>query len=527
MPKPASLLLRLSFLPAIALALASAGPAAATSALDRPLEPVVISASLEPRLGGQPPAAVVAFRYKTDWQQVPVQVDERAVVNYGDIYNVGGGGGDSGAAGQAYPKPTTFSELVYTDTGTFTGGDPNPYLDADDEIAFMARDAGGLAPEASEPAGVLPNTGVRLTITDSLDAGATGYVYLFVSDGSLVPGAGQQYVSYDFNLLSGPYLTTYNTLDGPNPENSTAGSPYYTSHFSDRPINDQLMVTVGGSTGVDILDRHRALFAPGVCSRSEDTFANGEGAFIANKSGPVRVIRSYVGANSGPLTQRDEIFYERRQETRTFLRVHAIPSVMDFYDYSLAASGMTYYNNANTGGVTIDGAPDAVTGAPLSWEMVTGLQGTVIQAESLATNLALTPASYYQDDSTPPDPQCTGDASTYGASGSYINQAIACTDPALGCSNYLRHTRVLYYEQPNRTVAQALTLVAQANAPLNVVATLLGPVGGFASQPDLRDPLPGRASSGSGGPLTAVGLALAAVALVMAGLMLGARRRTR
>ncbi len=51
----------------------------------------------------------------------------------------------------------------------------------------------------------------------------------------------------------------------------------------------------------DILDRHKALFSPAT-ARSEDTFANGVapfpvGVFIANKSGPVRAIRSYLGAS--------------------------------------------------------------------------------------------------------------------------------------------------------------------------------------------------------------------------------------
>ena len=88
---------------------------------------------------------------------------------------------------------------------------------------------------------------------------------------------------------------------------------------------------------MDILDRAKATLGPGVCGRSEDTFDDAEGAFIANKSGPVRAIRSYIGANSGPLTQREHIFYEQREDVRTFLRVHAVPGPWDFFDYSSAA----------------------------------------------------------------------------------------------------------------------------------------------------------------------------------------------
>ena len=251
----------------------------------------------------------------------------------------------------------------------------------------MAKDAGGVPPSFSEPAGVIANTGVEVEISDPLNGSQTGYVYLFRQDGSLSPGAGQQYVTYTFDLLSGPYMTTYNNQHGPNPENSVVTTPYYSHHFSDRWISDEIHIMTGGATGVDILDLHKALFAPGNCSRSENTFSYGEGAFIVNKSGPVRAIRSYVGANSGPLTQRDHLFYEGRQDIRTFLRVHSIAGIMDFFDYSPSASGMTYYNNLNTSGVTIDGNPDSVALGTLQWEMVTGAQGSLVLASSVATNI--------------------------------------------------------------------------------------------------------------------------------------------
>jgi hypothetical protein len=76
----------------------------------------------------------------------------------------------------------------------------------------------------------------------------------------------------------------------------------YETHFAERWVNDRLNVHVGASTGVDILDRNKLGVAPGSGFRTEDTFSDGRGAFIANIDGPVRAIRSYVGANSGPYT---------------------------------------------------------------------------------------------------------------------------------------------------------------------------------------------------------------------------------
>ena len=190
-------------------------------------------------------------------------------------------------------------------------------------------------------------SGEELRLHDPVGDPTDAYLYLYRQTGNLDPGAGRRYVTYNFNLLSGDYKTTYKLNTGPNPEDSTVTTAFYTQHFSDRWADDALKITGRGASGVDILDRHKDLFAPGNCGRSEDTFDAGEGAFIANKSGPVRAIRSYVGANSGPLTRTREHLLRTPRGHPTFLRVHAIPGVLDFFDYSPAASGMTYKNNAD------------------------------------------------------------------------------------------------------------------------------------------------------------------------------------
>ncbi|MBF6600229.1 MAG: hypothetical protein IVW36_06940 [Dehalococcoidia bacterium] len=471
---------------ALVLALsARAAPARATSALNRPEDPVVITGADVPALQGVAPGEIVGFRYTGGWQQIPVQVDERFAQTFSAIYN-----------NVAPPASSTnITGLVYADPNTFTGADPNPAFDVDDELAFMAKDAGGAAGSLTGPAHTIAGSGVQLTINDPLDPGAGGIVYPFRQDGTLDPGAGQSYVTYNFNLLSGAYKTTYNIFDGPNPENSTITTPYYTHRFGDRWDDDILKITAGAATGADILDRHKALFAPGNCVRSEDTFDNGdssgyrgEGAFIANKSGPVRAIRSFVGANSGPNTERDQIFYAQRQDIITDLRVHAIPSIMDFFDYSAAASGMVYRNDLNTGGVTIDGVPDSPAPGPIRWEMVTGAQGSLVMSGINSTNIAgFNYTSYYLDSASPSTAQCTGDSSAYGSSGVYVNQAIPCTDPGLGCTSTLTTRRTMYYEAPGETVAGAQALDAGARAPLTVSAQPFAPasVGGIAEAPSV------------------------------------------
>jgi hypothetical protein len=286
--------------------------------VERPADPVVLTGADLPRLQGAAPGKVLAFRYLNGaWEQVPVQVDERAVVDLAKPKNA---------------APTGHTFLTYTDAGTFTGPDPNATFDANDELVFMGIDGGVQAPAGSSPPGTVAGSGVQVAVVDPVGAPQPAYVYLFRQTGNLDPSAGRRYVTYAFNLLSGDYKTTYDLGSGPNPENSTITTSHYSHHFSDRWIDDVLRITAPEASGVDILDRHKNLLLPGNCGRSENTFSMGAGALVANKNGPVRAIRSYMGANSGVYTHREHRFYQRRHDVTTFLRVHAIPGVMDFFD---------------------------------------------------------------------------------------------------------------------------------------------------------------------------------------------------
>lgn len=447
----ASFGLMLGLVPAVCLA----------GGLNRPYDPVVMRGADLPALMGYPPDQVVGFRYEGGWVQIPVQIDERKIVDYGVVYNLGVVG---------------LTTATYADPDTYCGSDPDPLFDADDELVFMALDAGQAAPpRAPPPSGVLGGVALAAHVSDPLDGGA-GYVYLFLSDGSLNPDAGADYVSYAFELLAGPYLAHYDTLDGPNPEDSVISSQAYALHFSDRWVRDELMITAGGANGADILDRHKALFAPGNCVRTEDTFSDGAGAFFCNIDGPVRAIRSYMGANSGPLTQRDHRFYAGREDVDTHLRVHAIDGIMDLFDYSPAAMGMTYQHDQGAGPVTIDGEPDAVAPGNLAWELVTGAQGSLVMALGFETDIpGFLPTSYYNDDATPALVQCTGDAFEYGLSGVWIDEPIPNTDPFITPLFHLSGRRVIYYEAPGRTADDAAARVLQAGTPVDVTVSAWPP----------------------------------------------------
>ena len=450
---------------AVATAGSAVGPAAGVVppiAESRAADPVVVAGSVVPSLKGVPVGDIVAFRWSNRWVQVPVQVDQRKVVELNTVY------------GQPANTTNPVKVVVYADPNTYAGAGGG-VLGGLDEIALMARDVGAQTPSTfSEPPGVLHNSGVRVQANDPL-TGAVGYYYLFRRSGTtLSPGAGQHHVSYTFRLLSGAYKTTYKFTAGPNPENSVVVTNAYTRRFGDRWLDNLIVLKAGGSTRVDIVDRHKALFAPGNCGRSEDTFDAGEGAFIANIVGPVRAIRSYIGANSGPYTERTHIFYDRREDIITDLRVHPIPGIMDFWDYSPAASGMTYTNDRNLSGVAIDGSPDSVaSGAPL-WEKVDGPQGSLTHVDRLITNISgIGRTNYYYDNATTPNPvtQCTGDQYAYGSSGTWVNSSIPGTDPHQGYTDTFQGRDTLFFEAPGQAVSVAQNHNRQVRNPLTLAAT--------------------------------------------------------
>lgn len=456
------------------------GPASATVPVTRSADPVVLTGADTPALLGRVPTRIVALRWTgTAWQRRHVQVDERVVVNFAQVYGL------LGAPTTAFygSQPGLVSATVYASGATWTGNDTDRKVDADDEIVFMARDGGVRATAAPAPPGTAAGSGVEVRITDPLVADSESYLYLFERStltGTLPGGAGPRYTTYTFRLLSGSYKTTYSRFAGPNPEDSRFRSTTYSRHFSDRWLNDQITVTAPGSTAVDILDRQKALFSPSTCIRSENTFnatsgyGTAEGAFVVNKNGPVRAIRSYIGANSGPSTQRTHLLYDRREEIITDLRVHSIPSVMELFDYSPAAYGMTYRNSLNPTGVTLDGSPDALISGEATWEQVSGTAGTVTHVHDLETTFARTITNYHLDDATPAPTQCTGDA--YAAtSGPYITSSIPCTDPALGCLDTLRGRRTIFYGPPGGDATTAAAHRSEVSTPVDAAAASWSP----------------------------------------------------
>ena len=77
--------------------------------LTRPEDPVVLTGAQLPKLIGRAPARVVAFAWDGEaWHQVPVQVDQRDLVNPGRIYN------RPESRWAKRPDGSSYEMLVYT-----------------------------------------------------------------------------------------------------------------------------------------------------------------------------------------------------------------------------------------------------------------------------------------------------------------------------------------------------------------------------------------------------------------------------
>lgn len=437
-----------------------------TSTLNRINDPIILKGNQLTNLSALQPAQIVGFKFMGSWIQIPIQIDEMNLLDIVSPY------GPLAVGSNIPPSPNNPKIRFYCDPATYIGVDTDPLFDSDDELVAMVTDAGGLS-NGTTPTGTIPASCTQVTINDPL--GGTGYIYLFQQDGSLQQDAGQDYVNMTTDVFSVAGFPAHNS--GWNNENTTITSSKYSWHFSAEWVSDEYKLT--GGTNVDILDRHKSFFAPGFCQRSENTFSQAENAYITIKDGPLRVIRSYMGANSGPLTQRTHLFYEGRQDILTDLRVHTISAIFDAFDFNSNANGMIYTDQNTPAGVTVDGQPDQVGTATVEWIQLQGQQGTVSVLYRTITDI-LEPqeasfGNYYDDNSSNPNSNCTGDGQHWGASGGsilFVSSQNVCTDPfSGGCAttyNSLQGQRIIYSDDASASTTSAATYNSQYNNPLTV-----------------------------------------------------------
>ncbi|MEM1000899.1 MAG: hypothetical protein AAGN35_27845, partial [Bacteroidota bacterium] len=461
---------------------------------DRSKDPIVVPGSDLPCFTGIPgllPGDIVGFRFDgANLVQIPIQIDEVLVTQIEAPW------GPNGCRGSK--KPVPWDVPFYADPLTYIGADPDPSFDANDELAFMARDAGPQINTCISPPSGTTGDPCEVTLQDPISNTVLGYIYLFRRSGNLSPGAGADLVTYNFgfgNYDMSDYRTRYDECNGLlNLENSTISTNNYFLRFTGRWTESELKINAPGANGLDILDRHQAFITPTNCNRTEEVFSATNGPIIATIDGPVRAIRSVMGAVSGAYVQLDIACSEHRVDYAFDYRLHTISGGGGFHDvYDLEpanASGMQFYSTSVPNGVTINGVADAVPSTYSTWQMVTGAPGSIVAGFDYDTDMSIgTPSqqamgaveggvgSYYDDAGGAGNHLCTGDNQAFGSSGFFLTTDL-CTDRKFGGGNcgpnvrYFSSTRSHYLLSPGITPSQAQTYAEFARNPIQATGTL-------------------------------------------------------
>jgi hypothetical protein len=288
--------------------------------------------------------------------------------------------------------------------------DPVAALDDDDEIAFMASDAGERAPDGAPGPMESGPTRQEIAIADPL-TGSVSFVYLFLRPGGSSFDASNGYVHYERDANADEWIDrdTFSDADpeklgssnrgyGPNlagtvcnddpdtpaveavrqstdrfpRDGVTVTTDAYRWHASGRWMVRSMQVAKPGEPGVygpDLIDRWKGrAFQQSPDSTIslvgfEDEQVNWEAnsSLLGELAGPVRAIREVWGADSGTNVTKTETFYRDAVTYRYHVRVHPIPpdGLYTDWDYNPHVA-VRYYNVNKPDGVEIDGVNDDV-----------------------------------------------------------------------------------------------------------------------------------------------------------------------
>jgi hypothetical protein len=366
------------------------------------------------------PDQVAAFKWDgTKFVEIPVQVDERFpyfLANPDSDFGIYSGTDKE----LTYEwdveswKKTAGECVAQYPEGESAMQDPVLTLDDDDEVAFMASDAGAQAPLGAKPDGI---TGTRqeIRLADPRDPAAQRYVYLATRPGGSSFTTETGYVHYTRDADADKWIDrtfwadtdpnkigTSNTGYGPNlhgtvcKPNLETEDPddYIAQESTDRFPSDAVTVSTdaykwratgrwmvrnvqvtkpgtAGEYGPDLIDRWKGRAfqqAPdSVISvvGFEDEQVNWEAnsALLGELAGPVRAVRETWGADSGTNVTKTETFYRDAIIYRYHVRVHPIPpdGLYTSWDYNSGVAS-TYYNETLSAGVPVDGINDEKVG---------------------------------------------------------------------------------------------------------------------------------------------------------------------
>lgn len=405
----------------------------ATKTLDREYDPVVVRGSLfSPDLTEAPISELVLYKYRADgavWEQIPWQIDE-------------------------------------IDTSGFFGV-KDGLFDNDDQLVFMAKDAGDQAPETDwiDNPEARANSRFELEIKDPVDPSKKGWVYLYRSP-TVSPDPGLP----DYMQYTPPGQSTkFNDI--------IDGMTYRAGHKFDTGIVNHYSILPGvGGSGLDLVDQQKARIR--ASTFLGDLNLNEEGNLVPKSlnfvDGRVRIIREVVYdiEVSGTALIEDvgliTMFYPYNSAVGA--KGIEVPSELPFgaqlrmfrtsVDFSPNATGMKLFNPFNPSGVTIDGSADAIADTlvenTLNWIVVTGDPGTIAFLIDVS-DAGDSQRMYYDDSGTANDQEAdgtdkTGDGSSIGDTGLIVRGDLSGQTLNLGAT-----TVFLPPNQPAAEIGPQLT----------------------------------------------------------------------
>ncbi len=423
-----ALLMPLLLLLALSAATSHAQPASHTgptpaNTLTRQRDAVVVNGAALPAFTAAPLDEIFVYRFDgTNWQQIPFQFDEVDPIS--NSYAITGDGS----------------------------------LDLADELAFLAQDAGQLAPAGQWIDDPVSTAYPRyeLLISDPVHPGETAWVYLYRSP-ALTPSFGPPYIAVTTDTVTTPFFAaTVNFSE-------TLGLTGLELNGSGQDIVDQSHLSIKGR-----------LFVIAPVQFCEDDILGliDDPSLIPSGLPPGDRPVRYV---SGPVGDLGSAVYPASLRTvvgpidlTAIAGSIGIPGLtLDEIRFTLdllnpAASGFAparfHANTIAAAGVPIDGAPDSVPTTLAAWTQLNGSHGSVVQLNSVQTS-GTSAFTYYLDNASATAADCHGTDGAYGESGIRVA-------PFAG---QVTIRQQLYFAQPLSQAAGALYQSYAAN-PLQAAA---------------------------------------------------------
>jgi hypothetical protein len=396
---------------------------APANTLTRQRDAAVTNGAALPAFAGAPLDQLFVYRFDgATWQQIPFQFDEVDAVS--NTYAITGDGS----------------------------------LDAADELAFVARDAGQPAPAGqwiNDPASTAYPR-YELLISDPVHPGEQAAVYVYRSS-TLTPAFGPGYINVTADTVTTPFFAaTVNFSE-------TLGLTALALNGAGQDIVDQSHLSIKGRVFVVLPVQY---CEDDILALITDTTTFPSGLPPGDR--PVRYV-------SGPADGSGSAVYPASLRTvvgpidlSAIAGSIGIPGVvLDEFRISLdlrnpTASGFAparfHANTLAAAGVPIDGAADDVPATLAAWTQIDGSQGSVVQLNSVQAT-GTSAFTYYLDNAGASAADCHGTDGAYGESGVRIT-------PFAG---QVTVRQQLYFAQPLGQAAGALYQSYTAN-PLQVAA---------------------------------------------------------